>query len=129
MEIKENWIAEQAVNANALKNCLLYTSGAGQWDILPDDVFFAIGNSLPRFFQRHVVARIVVFEGDAFGFGFFLLMVNIVFTTEAVMRAAQFNQLFRIFFINAGSHAFRLDIRAIIAADVRSFVMVQATFL
>ena len=71
-----------------------------------------------------MLARVIVFEGDAQALGLFALTLDLFLTAEAIMRAAKLDQLFGIFFIHW--QPLGLDIRAMFSADVRSLIMFQA---
>ena len=93
-------------------------------DVLADDVRLARGDALLRLFQRDVQAVLVILEGFALRFGGLAGLVKAFFGAEAGIRRALFDQLPGVFLIDGLAVA--LDVGAVIAADVRAFVIGQA---
>ena len=93
--------------------------------VLADDIRLARRNAALGLFQADIMqALFVVFVGFALRFGGLAVSLNFFLGAEAAVRAALFDQLPRVLGVEVA--ALGLDIRAVIAADIRTFVIGQA---
>ena len=120
---QDGFIQHVGVKFYAAVDLVIKISFADIVDGLADDVRLAGCDPCFCLFQRDVFARIIVFEGDAQAVCFPTLTLDFFLAAEAVMRAAQFHELFSVCFVHRKT--FGLYIWSMIAADIRSFIVLQ----
>ena len=108
------------INFDVTVNNIMENGSSGLMNGLADNIRLAGGNAGARLFKAQALAGI--FELDVLFVVF--LLVGVSGGTETIMRAAQFYQFMRVFGIQR--LALRLNVRTVIAADVRPFVPVHA---
>ncbi len=116
-------------NCNMSEDLVIKRSCSFGRNCLTNDKSIALSNSCFTFCRCKKLAWIIILERFTACFLQLSLCIDHIFIAEAVMSAAFSNQFLGVLHINAALDSFRLHIRTILSADIRSFIMFQVASL
>ena len=125
VRLDEHHVVEfRAVHADVAIEHVVKRGLARERHVLANHVGFACGDALLHLFGGKMEAMFVIFPNFALRGGFFAARVQLLIRAEAIVRLAGFDELLGIRQIHALTRT--LDIRAVVAADIRAFVPLHA---